>query len=236
MKSKVRLYIYTVIILGIFLTLFTACKKDTNTEVNLPKTVTDIDGNIYHTVKIGSQLWMIENLKTTKYRNSDTIPNVTNENQWSSLTTGAYCNYNHDESYSNTYGRLYNWFTVTDSRNIAPVGWHVPTNSDWTTLINFLGSDSIAGGKLKETGLAHWLSPNKGATNETGFTALPGGLKLMNDINSPFAGISSDGSWWSIDESNLSTAWGIDIRSYESDARLMNFPVNYGFSVRCIKN
>jgi uncharacterized protein (TIGR02145 family) len=180
---------------------------------------------------------MSENLRTTKYRNGDTIPNITDENKWSVLTTGAYCNYYNDSIYSDIYGRLYNWFTVTDSRNIAPAGWHVPTNAEWTELINYLGGESVAGGKLKETGTAHWLGPNKGATNETGFTALPGGLKIMNNISSPFAGLGSDGSWWSIEKSSLIGAWGVDIRYYENDARLMqDFPVNYGFSVRCIKD
>jgi uncharacterized protein (TIGR02145 family) len=235
MKSIYRFFIYPIFILGISFALTPGCKKDDNTENTPPKTVTDIDGNVYHTVTIGTQVWLVENLKTTKYRNGDTISNVTDEIHWGSLTTGAYCNYLNDTSYASTYGRLYNWYTVTDSRNIAPAGWHVPSNEEWTTLINFLGGDSVAGGKLKETGTAHWLSPNKGATNETGFTALPGGLKLPNDPNLHFAGIGSDGSWWSLGKTDLTVPWGIDIRSYESDARLMeNFPVNYGFSVRCL--
>jgi uncharacterized protein (TIGR02145 family) len=147
-------------------------KTTTDVETN---TVTDIDGNIYHTVTIGTQVWMVENLKTTKYRNGDPIPNVTG-NAWAALTTGAYCWYNNDAAtYKATYGALYNWYAVADSRNIAPTGWHVPTDAEWTTLTTFLGGESVAGGKLKETGTNHWTSPNTGATNETGFTALPGG-------------------------------------------------------------
>ena len=139
-------------------------------------TVVDIDGNVYNTVTIGTQVWMVENLKTTKYRNGDAIPNVTGNASWVALSTGAYCWYNNDAAtYKATYGALYNWYAVGDSRNIAPSGWHVATDSEWTTLSTFLGGESIAGDKLKEIGTSHWLSPNTGATNSNGFTAFPGG-------------------------------------------------------------
>ena len=149
-------------------------------------TVTDIDGNTYQTVKIGDQWWMAENLKVTCYRNGDAIPNITDGTTWASLSTGAYCEYNNDINNVATYGRLYNWYAVTDSRNIAPAGWHVPSDAEWKQLEMYLGmSQSEAdatgwrgtdeGGKLKEVGTMHWNSPNTGATNESGFTALPGG-------------------------------------------------------------
>jgi uncharacterized protein (TIGR02145 family) len=143
------------------------------------QTVKDIDGNVYKTVTIGTQVWMGENLKTTKYRNGDlirtTIPATkgiesepTAKYQWA---------YDGNESNVATYGRLYTWYAVTDKRNVCPTGWHVPTDIEWTTLTTYLGGVRVAGGKLKETGTTHWQYPNTGATNETGFTALPSGYR-----------------------------------------------------------
>jgi len=141
---------------------------DDSTSIDNPITyidsVVDIDGNFYHAVAIGTQVWMAENLRTTKYRDGSPIPNVTDSSVWILTTEGAYCNYNNDTTHSNTYGRLYNWYAVIDTRNIAPEGWHVPTQDEWNTLVQFLGGGAVAGGKLKETGTAHWNSPNRGAT------------------------------------------------------------------------
>jgi len=148
-------------------------------------TVTDIDGNVYKTVKIGDQWWMAENLKVRHYRNGDPIPHEINNVEWIMLTTGAYCYYDNDSSHAADYGALYNWYTVSDFRNIAPEGWHVPTDEEWKELEMALGisqeyADSTEwrgtneGGKLKETGTTHWNSPNEGATNESGFTARAG--------------------------------------------------------------
>ena len=159
------------ILFTIFLMLFStiSCKQKLN------DTVVDFDGNVYHTVKIGTQFWMAENLKVTHYQNGDAIPNVTDSTKWIKLKTGAYCNYNNDTNISRTYGRLYNWYALNDSRNIAPKGWHVPTNAEWTILIQYLGGDKKAGGKMKEKGTMHWKTPNIGATNESGLGVLPGG-------------------------------------------------------------
>jgi len=134
--------------------------------LNENETVTDIDGNVYNTVKIGTQVWMTENLKVKRYRNGDQVVKVTTS---SDRFAGSY----ETPTYFNIQGVIYNWFAVSDSRNLAPAGWHIPTDEDWTTLVTYLGGDDIAGGKLKETGTAHWQSPNVGATNESGFTALP---------------------------------------------------------------
>jgi uncharacterized protein (TIGR02145 family) len=120
---------------------------------------------------------MAENLATTKYNNGTSIPLAVDNSDWLFITTPAYCNYDDKESYVNTYGRLYNWYAVTDPHNICPTGWHIPTDEEWTILETFLGGSSIAGGKLKETNFAHWNNPNTGATNESGFTALPGGSR-----------------------------------------------------------
>jgi len=197
-------------------------------------TVTDIEGNVYNTVTIGTQVWMIENLKTTKYRNSDTIANVTGNSAWASTSTGAYCNYNNNVNSSITYGRLYNWYAVNDNRNIAPVGWHVPTDSDWTTLTTYLGGEGVAGGKLKESGTTHWQSPNTGATNETGFTALPGGDRLFS------TGVFYDkgvyGFYWSSTTKDASTAWVRALDYGYSNVSRSNNAKSNGFSVRCIKD
>lgn len=146
------------------------------TTTNIPNcgTVTDIDGNIYNTVTIGTQCWMLENLKTTKYRNGDPIQHVMDSTTLSSISTGAYCEYGFNSINSMVYGKMYNLFSIIDSRNIAPDGWHVPTQQDWETLITYLGGDDEAGGKLKEEGTSHWISPNY-ASNSSYFTALPGG-------------------------------------------------------------
>ncbi|MCB9001260.1 MAG: fibrobacter succinogenes major paralogous domain-containing protein [Bacteroidales bacterium] len=159
-------------------------------------TVTDIDGNTYITVTIGNQVWMAENLKTTHYNDGTAIPNVTDGNEWAALTTGAYCWYSNATAYKDTYGALYNWYAVNTGK-LAPTGWHVATDAEWTTLTTYLGGESVAGGKLKETDTTHWASPNTGATNETGFTALPGGYRGRGGA---FGGIGGYGYWWSATE------------------------------------
>jgi uncharacterized protein (TIGR02145 family) len=158
--------------------------------------VTDIDGNVYKTVKIGNQLWMVENLKVTHYRNGDPINHVTDMSEWPS--GASYSNYDNDTTNGSTYGRLYNWYAVDDSRNIAPEGWHVATDEDWNELEMFLGSD--AGGKLKATGTIEggdglWYEPNEGATNESGFSALPGGL-IRIAYGAIFDGLGEAAVFW----------------------------------------
>src|SRR5665647_3709784 len=146
---KIKTMIYTVLLAGLLFPLLNNCKKEATTDPDQTSgTVTDIDGNVYHTVTIGTQVWMVENLKTTKYRNGDPIPNVTDNIAWGALTTGAYCNYNNDTNNSITYGRLYNWYAA-NNRNIAPSGWHVPTVAEWTILITYVGGKSVGGDKLK---------------------------------------------------------------------------------------
>jgi len=195
-------------------------------------TMTDNDGNVYKTITIGTQTWMAENLKTTKYRNGDAIPNLTGD--WSVLVTGTYCWYNNDAAtYKNPYGALYNWYAIADSRNIAPVGWHVPTDAEWTTLTTYLGGESIAGGKLKETGTSHWSTPNTGATNNTGFTALPGGDRSYDGT---FHNNGYNGYWWSSAEYSASSAWYRGMRyDYSRVSRYSDFKY-WGFSVRCLRD
>ncbi|RPH33344.1 MAG: hypothetical protein EHM93_05180 [Bacteroidales bacterium] len=209
-------------------------------------TVTDIDGNVYNTVTIGTQCWMRENLKTTKYRNGDPIQKVQNilvSNQWSILTSGAY--FNSDNNYTNIYGNLYNWYAVNDVRNIAPVGWHVATDADWTTLTDYLGGLGIAGGKLKESGTIHWDSPNIGgtnnigvkigATNESGFTALPGSSIDRDGVD---YAVGYLGQWWTSTVGGTGT-WGPWTRSMKHDIGYVfreGRDERNGFSVRCVKD
>ena len=203
------------------------------TQMQATTTVTDIDGNTYRAVKIGDQWWMAENLKVTHYRNGDPIPNVTNNTQWSGLTTGAYCNYDNDPNNANTYGILYNWYAVNDSRDIAPEGWHVPSEAEWQTLVNYLGGSGVAGGKMKEIGTTHWKRPNEGATNVSGFAALPGGYRY-SDGN--FGKLGSSAYFWSSSRYNSSNAWGRVL--YYGSAYVSRYSSNkqYGFSVRLVRD
>jgi len=202
--------------------------------LNKNPTVTDLEGNVYKTIKIGTQRWMAENLKTTKYRNGDPIPNVPENLAWKSLTTGAYCwNNNNATSSKATYGALYNWFAVADSRNIAPTGWHVATDDDWTTLTTYLQGVNVAGGKLKETGFIHWSNPNIGASNSSGFTALPGGYRGGSGA---FYGVGSGGIWWCSKVRDANNAWGRYLRYGEAKITRDSGGKNYGFSIRCVKD
>jgi uncharacterized protein (TIGR02145 family) len=195
-------------------------------------TVTDIDGNVYQTVKIGNQWWIAENLKVTHYRNGDSIVLVTDGGTWKGLSTGAYCNFDNQESRAVTYGRLYNWYAVDDSRNIAPESWHVPTDAEWQTLIDFLGGYLVAGGRMKETGITHWLEPD-GATNQSGFSALPGGWR---DDFANFENSGSHAFFWSSTAQYISHAWIRYLYYYDSYIRRESFNKRFGFSVRCVRD
>jgi len=196
---------------------------------------TDIDGNAYNSVTIGTQTWMKQNLNVTHYRNGDAIPNVIDNTAWSNITTGAYCNYENDANVAIYYGRLYNWYSVVDSRNLCPTGWHVPSDAEWTILTDYLGGANIAGSKLKETGTLHWNSPNTGATNQSGFTALPGGYR---ENEGTFYDVKIVGSWWSSTESSVSNAWFRNMYSFDyfPDIDRHDYFKQRGFSVRCLKD
>jgi uncharacterized protein (TIGR02145 family) len=216
------------ITLSMVLLIIISCKKTDNT-TSTQGTVTDVDGNVYHTVTVGTQVWMVENLNTTRYRNGDPIPG---RPDWNTNDSGAYCNYNNDENFSAIYGRLYNWYAIDDSRKIAPSGWHVPSLSEWSLLIAYLGGDSLAGSKLKEIGTVHWNSPNLGATNESGFKALPGGDR---SVTVDFVNIGNLAIWWS-STGEAYDAWSCSVWSNERYAMLFGANFNGGFSVRCIKD
>ncbi len=154
---------------------------------------------------ICSQRWLVQNLDVANYRNGDPIPKVTDNTTWSSLSTGAYCYYNNDSAtYAAIYGKLYNWYAVTDPRGLAPAGFHVPSDAEWTTLQDCLGGSNAAGGPLKDTGTVYWLSPNAGATNSSGFTARPGGAR---EFDGSFSSITNYGFWWSTTASGGVDAW-----------------------------
>jgi uncharacterized protein (TIGR02145 family) len=195
------------------------------------------DGETYKTVKIGTQVWMAENLKATKYNDGTAISLVTdidewNANVWSHLGTPAYCWYNNDASnYKSTYGALYTWDALNNGK-LCPIGWHVPSDDEWTTLINYLGGPDEAGGKLKETDTTHWQNPNTDATNESGFTALPSGSR----INLGFNGIGYIGGWWSSTEYGTDQARMLNLIYNASDFHRGYCMRGYGNSVRCLKN
>jgi uncharacterized protein (TIGR02145 family) len=205
--------------------------------------VSDIDGNIYKTIKIGEQWWTAENLKVTHYRNGDPIPNVIDSTLWSGLTTGAYCAFNNEESNADTYGFLYNWYAVDDSRGLTPEGWHVPNDDEWKELeiylgispteLDYIGSRGFKeGGKLKEAGFIHWQQPNFGATNESGFTALPGGGRYFMY----FSFLGSCTNFWSSTEYLNEEAW-YRVLSSESATLGRNYYTKYfGFSVRLVRD
>jgi uncharacterized protein (TIGR02145 family) len=199
---------------------------------NYAQTVSDIDGNVYDTVIIGTQIWMKENLKVTHYQNGVKIPNVTDSTIWLNTSIGSRCYYNNDSSlYADVYGALYNWYAVNDSCNICPLSFRVPNNNDWTILKNYLGGTNFVGGKLKEKATIHWHSPNVGATDSVGFTALPGGIRGYLYME-----IGYFGQWWSSTEYNTLSAW---FRAIKNNSDIL-FPVNggkgSGFSVRCVKD
>lgn len=181
-------------------------------------------------VKISNQVWMAKNLDVVTYRNGDIIPHVTDEAAWGSLTTGAWCYYNNDSSNAK-YGRLYNWYAVNDPRGLAPEGWHIPTKEEWITLVDSLGGDGVAGGKLKATVL--WNSPNTGATNSSGFTALPGGVRSSDGL---YNALGDNGYWWTTKEHDATTAVERSLAYDLTDCYMYFLEKSWGMSVRCIKN
>jgi uncharacterized protein (TIGR02145 family) len=251
MKNKTIIWIFPIFTIGLLLMLIQNCEKDddenptngmTNAVFNpdvIYGSVKDQDGNEYKTINIGSQTWMAENLRTTKYRNGDKIPEVADKDKWLNLNSGAYINYDDTKSLDSiaTYGRLYNWAAVIDARNIAPHGWHVPTYNEWKILETFLG-DSIAGNQLKESGTLHWKAPNKGATNETGFTALGCGYLYKYAGVFDFHHRRIEGGWWTASEDSSNTCCAFHFTMG------YNYPMlggcwctkHDGYSIRCVKD
>jgi uncharacterized protein (TIGR02145 family) len=200
-----------------------------------PLSISDIDGNVYNVIRIGTQLWTKENLRVARYSNGDLIPDVTDTLTWNHLSTGAYCDYDNTPSNSETYGKLYNWYAVDETRNLCPVGWHVPKGAELSVMLTYRGWDLTSGGKLKETGTSHWAIPNTGATDETGFTALPGGLRASYG----FINLTTQGLWWTARDSWFTADTHPTILILFSERSDFNATIaikTTGMSVRCVRD
>lgn len=196
-------------------------------EISFVNTVAD------SAIVVCSQRWMTKNLQVTTYRNGNIIPQVTDPTQWANLTTGAWCYYDNDPATASVYGKLYNWYAVNDPRGLAPAGWHIPSLAELSILSTCLGGDAVAGGALKETGTAHWLSPNTGATNTSGFTGLPGGFRSEDGV---FYELGRSGNWWTTSPSftNYANYMNIDFESGFMNKPNANHP--RGYAVRCLRD
>lgn len=241
MKKNIRTLLTTLLVAGIVMNFTASCSKNDNTNEPIPTgTVTDIDGNEYNTITIGKQVWMIENLKTTHYNNGDLIKTTDpfNLNIVSETKSKYQWAYDGDEKNVTIYGRLYTWYAATDERCLCPEGYHIPTNEEWTTLINYLGGENVAIHKLVEKGTTHWILLNEKATNASGFSALPAGGRSITGF---YSGIGWSTEWW--------TSSLIEYEHYTWDITyiklfLMFRKVEYvdptqainGNSVRCIKD
>jgi uncharacterized protein (TIGR02145 family) len=192
--------------------------------------VKDVDGNFYGVVKIGAQFWMSENLKTTKCNDGSMLPMVTDNTSWEGSSDGAYCWYNNNDA--TIYGAIYNWYAV-NTRKLCPVGWHVPSDAEWATLITFLGGESVAGGKMKESGTLHWKDPNTGATNESGFSGLPGGYRIFDGR---FLSINEYGVWWSSTGISTLLAQRIAVGFDSSNVYRGGQRKDAGYYVRCVRD
>ena len=230
MKRLTRILILsTSTLLGLIL-FVAGCKKSEDPAI-IPTTVTDIDGNVYHTVSIGSQVWMVDNLQVTRYNDGTEIPCVPDSAAWVNLKIQGYCWYdNNATANKNSYGALYNGYVLSAGKNIAPVGWHIPSDAEWSILTTFLGGENVAGIKLKEAGSQYWSIMNTSATNESGFTARPGGYR---GSFAKFTGRGIVGFWWS------STPYysGFFYRyMYDDDSKVESNNINkeLAYSIRCI--
>lgn len=235
MKKNIEFAVYLlVLVTAIFITVTTGCKK----EEDDPNAIKDGDGNVYTSITIGTQTWLVENLKTTKYNDGSSVPLVSDDDAWYNLEdpgTPGCCWYDNNEAANkSTYGALYNWHAVNTGK-LCPVGWHVPSDEEWTVLITQLGGENEASGKLREAGTTHWNSPNSEATNSSGFTALPAGFRYSDG---PYERKGMFGVWWSATEENGDPDYAYErylVYDYNYAYRGTDYK-SFAFSVRCIKN
>lgn len=192
-----------------------------------------IPSQVVQWVKIGTAFWTVKNMSVSKYNNGDIIPEVTDPNTWSSLTSGAWCHYNNDPANDAVYGKLYNWYAINDPRGLAEPGWHVPDRTEWLNLISALGDYMVAGGKLKESGVNYWKLPNTAANNSTGFTALPGGARKYDG---GFTSMGLNGGWWSSSSTDAQSAFSIFLTYDYGLIEYADADKAIGYSVRCINN
>ncbi len=218
--------------------------------LNILSNPADIDGNIYNTIAICKLVCMSENLTVSRYRNGDSIPEVTDSVQWINLQTGGWCWYNNDSAaYAATYGKLYNWFAIHDPRGLSPAGWHIPSGAEWKKIIKcispaadtsftIVGRNLPGGGAMKEIGLTHWLSPNTDATNTSGFSGLPGGYRSGADNSIGISNyIGKYGYFWSATNvSGNNSAWYISLSYNDNLISMAYTDTGHGFSVRCIRD
>lgn len=191
-----------------------------------------VNGGPRGIIEIGTQVWTKFNLRVDRYSNGDAIPQVTDQSAWAALTTGAWCWYNNDPAYESIYGKLYNWYAVNDARGLAPNGFSIPSSSDWDILKGYLGGTSVAGGAMKETGTSRWNSPNTGATNSSGFTALGGGTRSSIQ----FEEVNSTGYYWDSTAYDSTNAYQEQINKGATACTRYSNPKKLGCSVRLIKN
>jgi uncharacterized protein (TIGR02145 family) len=227
MIIKVKIPLHVLILAGL-LTIMTGCRK----EDKPLDPVVDIDGNAYKTVNINSRIWMNENLRTTRYNDGRDIPLTADADNWNNLVSDGFCWYNNDASNKDTYGALYNGYAIVTG-NLCPAGWHVPSIEEWRELSTVLGDSATAGGKMKEAGTDHWLSPNKGADNSSGFNGLPSGIRYFEGT---FTSIQTYTAIWSSTESVGDDLWSAGLYYAESGLTMNHKSKKYGFSVRCIKD
>ncbi len=234
-------------VVAILLVVATGCVKEKPVAFSVGEPVIDVDGNEYKTIKIGDRVWMAENLKVAHYRNGDPIPQVTEEEEWIALETGGWCYYNNDPETGAVYGKLYNWYAVADPRGLAPEGWHIPTDDEWAEMekalgmnskelrdIEFRGKEENVGSKLKEVGTSHWGEPNSDATNESGFSALPGGYR---DNDGPFNYFGKYASFWTASKAeDGKRVFFRGLTSTDPGVYRFRFNQKCGFSVRCVKD
>jgi uncharacterized protein (TIGR02145 family) len=200
--------------------------------------MTDQEGNVYKTIVIGTQEWMAENLNTSIYRNGDSILTSLDNSAWQATTSGAWAYYDNDASYACPYGKFYNWYACVDARQLCPVGWHVPTDAEWTVLTSYLGGEGVSGGKMKTLGTIEsatglWHSPNIGVTNSSGFSGAPSGKRNYQGY---FEHVGKYGIWWSSSENGTGFAWGRGLNYFDDDADRSNLFCLEGFSVRCLRD
>ena len=200
--------------------------------------MTDQEGNEYKTIVIGTQEWMAENLKTSVYRNGDVISTGLSSSQWNSTVQGAWAYFQNDASRNCPFGKLYNWYACVDARELCPTGWHVPTDSDWTVLSDYLGGEAIAGGKMKTLGISDsatglWSAPNFGATNSSGFSGIPGGYRLLQG---PYSNLEFIGYYWSSSDFVTLSAYYRYLIYDDVDLTRATGDKRNGFSVRCLRD
>lgn len=221
------------------LLLGSGCLKEYEVPILESEIVQDIDGNVYHTVKIGDQTWLVENLKVSRYNNGDPIPNITDQKEWSNTKIGAFCYYNNDSTNNDIYGKLYNYYTVSDSRKIAPKGFHVAHASDFSILLaGYGGCSNGAGTHLKEQGTNYWqfLHASTLGDNASGFKALPGGCRNHNNSKFDYMSFGLVGFWWSDELDTDSNPKGMMLSYNSSNATVLGYNRANGYSIRCVKD